>query len=109
MSREDKEQLKKKIQDDKFIQPMLEKIFKDSDLNKNGVIEKGIYIYYIYVDELSKLLTGIHENLNIPPPTKEDIDKELIRLDLNKDNVISKEELKTLVKDLALFTVEQMT
>ena len=47
MSREEKEQLKKKIQDDKFIQPMLEKIFKDSDLNKNGVIEKGIYILYI--------------------------------------------------------------
>ena len=67
---------------------------------KSGFIEKN---------ELAILLVTILTSLNIPPSSKDDIERELKRLDTNSDGKISKEEFRVLVKDLALFSIDNMT
>ncbi|MCQ2820319.1 MAG: EF-hand domain-containing protein [archaeon] len=78
---------------------MVDKMFDDADLNKNGKIEMG---------ELTVLLKGIHEAMGLPQPTQDDIQKELNRLDINKDQLIDKEEFKVFCKEIALFSIDQM-
>lgn len=99
ISPEGKEIIKKKALDPAFFEPLIDRLFIESDLNKDGRVDKN---------ELELLLKGIHENLNIPPPSEEDVDKELKRLDINKDHTIDRDGFKTLVKDLILFCIEQI-
>ena len=100
MDPQKKKELRKQILDEKVFGPMVDKSFGDADLDNSGFIEKN---------ELAILLKSIHLSLNIPPPSKDDIDKELKRLDTNSDGKISKEEFRALVKDLALFSIDNMT
>jgi len=100
MDPEKKKLLKKQILDEKIFGPMVEKSFNDADLDKSGFIEKK---------ELGILLKSIHASLNIPPPSNDDIEKELKRLDTNSDRKVSMEEFRVLVKDLALFSIDNMT
>ena len=93
-----KEELKKKILDEKTFNVMLEKTFSDADLNKNNTIEK---------EELTTLLKSVYATIGLPMPAKEDVEKELARLDKNGDRVLSKEEFKVLVRDLCLFFIDQ--
>ena len=99
MNPNEKNELKNKILSDEYFYPLVEKTFKSSDLDGSGFIEKN---------ELAILLKSIHNTLNIPPPSNEDIEKELRRLDKNSDGKISKQEFRVLVKDLAMFTVDQL-
>lgn len=99
MNSEQKEKIRKHILDESVFGPMVDKTFADADLDKSGFVERA---------ELAILLKSIHATINIPPPTEEEINKELKRLDLNKDGKISKQEFRTLVKDLAMFTVDQL-
>ena len=94
-----KEKVKQQIMQESVFGPMVDKTFADADLDKSGFVERA---------ELAILLKSIHATLNIPAPTEEEINNELKRIDLNKDGKISKEEFRTLVKDLAMFTIDQI-
>ena len=78
---------------------MCDATFKNADLNQNEVIERN---------ELAILLKSIYNSLGISAPDEKEIDEEFNRLDENNDGKLSKEEFKILVKDLALFSVENM-
>ena len=99
MNNAQKEKVKQQIMQESVFGPMVDKTFADADLDKSGFVERA---------ELAILLKIIHATLNIPAPTEEEINNELKRLDLNKDGKISKEEFRTLVKDLAMFTIDQI-
>ena len=92
-----KEELKKKIMNQELFNEMVDKTFRDADLNKNNYIEKN---------ELSTLLKSIYVTVGLPPPSKSDIELELRRLDKNGDQKLSKQEFKTLVRDLFLYFIE---
>ena len=98
MSKNKKEQLKKKILEKETFDALVDKTFKDTDTNKNNYIEK---------DELTVLLKSIYATIGLPPPSKSDVDLELKRLDKDGDKKLSKEEFKVLVKDLCLFYIDQ--
>ena len=95
----DKESLKNKIMDGAYLDEMVETTFQNADLNKNSFIERN---------ELAILLKSIYGTLGLNPPEEKEIDDELKRLDKNEDQKLSKEEFKVLVKDLAMFSVENM-
>ena len=99
MNKSNKEKLRSQILDESIFGPMVDKTFYDADLDKNGFIDKT---------ELTILIKGIYVSLGMKPPTKEEIKNELKRLDINVDGKISKNEFRTLVKELALFGVDQM-
>ena len=98
MSKVSKEELKKKILDKDNFNAMLDKTFQEADLNKNNFIERN---------ELATLLKSIYATVGLSPPSKEDIEQELKRLDKNGDNKLSKEEFKILVRDLCLYFIDQ--
>ena len=93
------EGLKEKGIDQKTFDEMVETTFKNADLNQNSTIERN---------ELAILLKSIYGTLGINPPEEAEIDQEFNRLDTNNDGKLSKEEFKELVKDLALFSAENM-
>ena len=78
---------------------MVETTFTQADLNQNSTIERN---------ELALLLKKIYVTLGIDPPSESDIDNEYKRLDKNSDGKLNKEEFKILVKDLALFSAENI-
>jgi len=96
--KESKEILKKKLLDKNTFEEMVNKTFRDADLNKDDFIQK---------EELAVLLKSIYGTLGLPPPSKSDIDKELKRLDKNGDKKLSKKEFSVLVRDLCLYFIEQ--
>ena len=98
MSKNKKEELKKKILDTKTFNAMVDKTFRDADTNNSNFIEKS---------ELAILLKSIYATIGLPPPSKSDIELEFKRLDKNKDKKISKEEFRDLVRDLCLFYIDQ--
>ena len=95
----DKESLREKINNGALLDEMVETTFKNADLNKNSFIERN---------ELAILLKSIYGTLGLNPPEEKEIDDELKRLDKDKDNKLSREEFKVLVKELAMFSVENM-
>lgn len=96
--KESKEDLKKRILDKNNFEAIVDKTFRDADLNKNDYIEKN---------ELAVLLKSIYGTLGLPPPSKSDIEQELKRLDRNGDKKLSKNEFRVLVRDLCLYFIEQ--
>ena len=95
----DKESLKKQILNDKYLNEMVETTFSNADLNKNHTIEKN---------ELAVLLKTIYGTLGLRPPKESEIENELKRLDKNNDGTINKKEFKILVRDLALYSIENL-
>ena len=93
------EKLKEKGIDEKALDQMVETTFKQADLNSNSTLERN---------ELAILLKSVYGTLGLSPPEESEIDEEFKRLDKNKDDKISKEEFKVFVKDLAIFSVENM-
>ena len=93
------DKLKEKGIDEKAFEEMVETTFAQADLNQNSTIERN---------ELALLLKKIYVTLGIDPPSESDIDNEYKRLDKNSDGKLNKEEFKILVKDLAIFSAENM-
>ena len=94
-----KEKIKNEVLDEKNFGPLVDKIFQQNDLNNSGYIEK---------QELAELLNNLFDQWKLPRLNNDQIDAELKRLDKNKDGKLSKREFKTLVKDLALFSIENL-
>ena len=57
---------------------------------------------------MGKLLKNLSKLLETPPPSEEDITNEMRKLDLNKDGKISKEEIRPVVKQLLLMTLDEL-
>ena len=93
------DKLKEKGIDEKAFEEMVETTFAQADLNQNSTIERN---------ELALLLKKIYVTLGIDPPSESDIDNEYKRLDKNSDGKLNKEEFKILVKELAIFSAENM-
>ena len=93
------EKLKEKGINEKTFDKIVETTFKQADLNKNSTIERN---------ELAILLNNVYGTLGLSPPSESEIDKEFKRLDENSDGKLSKEEFKELVRDLVLFSAENM-
>jgi Ca2+-binding EF-hand superfamily protein len=96
---EQKKELRKKILDENIFGPIVDNTFRNADINNSGYIEKK---------ELYILLNKIRQNLDIPLAREEDVNNELIRLDTNKDGKISKEEFRVLVKEITMFSIDQL-
>ncbi len=94
-----KKELRKKILDENIFGPIVDNTFRNADINNSGYIEKK---------ELYILLNKIRQNLDIPLAREEDVNNELIRLDTNKDGKISKEEFRVLVKEITMFSIDQL-
>ena len=69
----DKETLKKKVLDDKVLEEMVEKTFKNADLNQNSFLERN---------ELAILLKSIYGTLGLEAPKENDIDRILDEIDI---------------------------
>ena len=95
----DKEDLKQKVLDEKILDEMVETTFVNADLNKNSFIERN---------ELAILLKSIYGTLGLNPPKESEIDQELKRLDKDNDGKLSKSEFKTLIRDLVMFSIENL-
>ena len=93
------DKLKEKGIDEKAFEEMVETTFAQADLNQNSTIERN---------ELALLPKKIYVTLGIDPPSESDIDNEYKRLDKNSDGKLNKEEFKILVKELAIFSAENM-
>ena len=93
-----KEELKKKILDKAIFDPIVDKTFYETDLNKNGYIEK---------DELGYLLKSIYRTLGLADPPQAEIERELSILDKNGDNKISKDEFRILIRELCLYFIDE--
>ena len=61
MSDDKKAELRKKLLDEDNLKAMVDKTFKDADLNRSDFIEK---------DELATLLKSIYATVGLPPPSK---------------------------------------
>ena len=96
---EQKKELRKKILDENIFGAIVDNTFRNADINNSGYIEKK---------ELYILLNKIRQNLDIPLAREEDVNNELIRLDTNKDGKISKEEFRVLVKEITMFSIDQL-
>ena len=92
-----KDDLKKRVFDKDYFSSLVDKTFQDADLNKSDYIER---------EELGIVLKSIYATIGLPPPSQSDINQELKRLDKNGDKKLSKQEFKSLVKDLCLFFIE---
>lgn len=94
-----REEVKKKVLDESVFGPMVDDLFNSADTDKSGFIDRA---------ELKKLLAELGQILEIPPPSDNDVENELKRLDDNKDGKISKQEFRKLVKELVLLVVENI-
>ena len=94
-----REEIKKRVLDESVFGPMVDDLFNSVDSDKNGFIDRA---------ELKKWLAEIGQVLEIPPPSDEDVDNELKRLDDNKDGKVSKQELRKLVKELVLLVIDNI-
>ena len=94
-----KAQIDELLENEDFFLPAAEGIFDAHDTDKSGFIDRA---------ELKKLLAELGQILEIPPPSDNDVENELKRLDDNKDGKISKQEFRKLVKELVLLVVDNI-
>ena len=85
------ELLRKKLFNDFTFLPMVDFYFNSTDIDGSGYIEKK---------EINKFLTQFAKEQKIDPPSAQDIEETLKRLDKNKDGKLSKDEFQVLVKQI---------
>lgn len=94
-----KKEIKAQINDAKVFGPIVDSAFDSADKNKSGYIEKN---------ELKAVFDEISVKFSAPFASEEEVDKQLKRLDTNKDGKISKKEFGVLVKEILYAMVESM-
>ena len=92
-----KDLVKKKMMEEKILSPLVDKTFEEFDKNRSGFIE---------MEEFIPLIKDIHKTLHLPPPSQLEIERELKRLDNDKDGRLSKNEYRELIEDLIIYTNE---
>ena len=92
-----KEIVKKKMLEERIFAPLVDKTFEEFDINHSGFIE---------LEEFTPLINDIHKTLHLPPPSQFEIQKELKRLDSDKDGKLNKKEYGELIHDLIIYTIE---
>ena len=96
---EKKKAIRAQVLDEKVFSKVLDDIFGEIDEDKNGYIDR---------EEMGKLLENLSQALESPTPTEEDITREMKKLDVNKDGKISKEEIRPIVKEIVLLTLDYL-
>ena len=99
ISEEIKELIKNKVLKGKIFTDVVDKLFREIDLDGNKTIDK---------DEFGNFLTKLSELIEIAPPSKKEINKEFKKLDKNKDGVISKKEFTVFVKKLISMVIDNI-
>ena len=99
VSEEIKDLIKNKIFKGKILTDVVNKLFKEIDLDGNKTIDK---------EEFGIFLTNLSETIEIDPPSTKEINKEFKKLDKNKDGVISKKEFTVFVKKLISMVVDNI-
>lgn len=93
-----KEEIEKLCNNPSFFNPIVNHIFDDHDKDKSGYIDKSEL--YNCILELNE------EEFHIPPPKKEDIEKYMKQLDVNKDGKITKDEFRPFIKEVIIKMAE---
>ena len=83
--------------EERIFGPLVDKTFEEFDLNHSGFIE---------IEEFTPLINDIHKTLHLPPPSQTEIQKEIKRLDKDKDSRLNKREYRELIHDLIMYTIE---
>ena len=99
VSEEIRDKIKDKIFKGKILTDVVNKLFKEIDLDGNKSIDK---------DEFGMFLTKLSELIEIEAPTKKEINKEFKKLDKNKDGVISKKEFTVFVKKIISMVIDNI-
>ena len=99
VSEEIRDKIKDKIFKGKILTDVVNKLFKEIDLDGNKSIDK---------EEFGIFLTNLSETIEIDPPSTKEINKEFKKLDKNKDGVISKKEFTVFVKKIISMVVDNI-
>ena len=99
VSEEIRDKIKDKIFKGKILTDVVNKLFKEIDLDGNKTIDK---------EEFGIFLTNLSETIEIDPPSTKEINKEFKKLDKNKDGVISKKEFTVFVKKIISMVVDNI-
>ena len=99
VSEEIRDKIKDKIFKGKILTDVVNKLFKEIDLDGNKSIDK---------EEFGIFLTNLSETIEIDPPSTKEINKEFKKLDKNKDGVISKKEFTVFVKKIISMVVDNV-
>ena len=94
-----KEDIRKKLMNENILEPLVNKTFEEYDVNNSGYIEK---------EELEVILKEIYASLMLAPPSNEEVNKELKRLDSDKDGRLKIDEYRQLIIDLILFSINEL-
>ena len=94
-----KELMKKEAYKGKVLNDIVNKLFSIIDLDNSDSIE---------IDEFGIFLNKLSELIEIEPPTEKEIKKEFNKLDVNKDNHISKKEFTVFVKKLISMVIDTL-
>ena len=99
VSEEIRDKIKDKIFKGKILTDVVNKLFKEIDLDGNKSIDK---------EEFGIFLTNLSETIEIDPPSTKEINKEFKKLDKNKDGVISKKEFTVFVKKIISMVIDNI-
>lgn len=94
-----KADIKAQINDSKLFETIVAAAFNEADKDKSGFVERN---------ELKQVFDEISTQFKAPKATDAEIDKQLKRLDTNKDGKISKTEFSVLVKEILIALVDAM-
>ena len=89
----EKEEIMKKINDPTYFAQASKAVFDETDINENGFIEKK---------ELYQSLYNLAIQLNIDPPTRNEIAAKMETYDTNGDGKLSREEFGPIAKQILI-------
>mmetsp|Transcript_10629 Transcript_10629/g.10471 ORF Transcript_10629/g.10471 Transcript_10629/m.10471 type:complete len:98 (-) Transcript_10629:46-339(-) len=79
------------LNDDAKLQEIVDYCFQEADANGDGTIDS---------QEFESHIKMVYEDINIPVPTKENMDVYMSSLDINSDGKLDKGEFKKYVIDM---------
>lgn len=89
----EKDEIMKKINDPTYFSKASKQVFEETDINEDGFIEKK---------ELYQSLYNLAIQLNMDPPTRNEIDSKMETYDTNGDGKLSREEFGPIAKQILI-------